>query len=221
MCSSDLQETEKVAEQKKNFKQVLNIAKQDLAGGKMRDALSSYNRARKPMGQQADYDDSNDLQQIAKDVKGAQSRNLIIAQNNFAVDNAARCGDQLLLQQPVQQQQQKLAPAQQQGQVFQAGLNGDIEVAGQQWEKLEAAQRVTAPKVSPLRVNLPTRGIRYAFTQVLQTELHKPVTIQLYAENTRLPSWGQRLGLFGLGFVVLWLLMTLVVRWSRAAERSI
>ena len=44
-------------------------------------------------------------------------------------------------------------------------------------------------KVAPLHVNLPTRGVRYSFSQVLQTELRKPMTIRLLAENTKVPSW--------------------------------
>ena len=39
--------------------------------------------------------------------------------------------------------------------------------------------------VRPLRVNLPTRGLRQSFTQVLQTEVEKPLTIRFTAANTR------------------------------------
>ncbi len=58
--------------------------------------------------------------------------------------------------------------------------------------------------VAPLHVNLPTRGVRYSFSQVLQTELRKPMTIRLLAENTKVPSWTTRIGLAVLGFGVLW-----------------
>jgi len=64
-------------------------------------------------------------------------------------------------------------------------LNYDAEVAGPAMDKLEKAQQVAVAKVAPLRVNLPTRGIHYSFTQVLQTEIRKPMTIQLLAENAK------------------------------------
>lgn len=205
------QETEKAAEQRRNFKLGLSNAKQELAGGKMREALNLYNRAKKPASQQADYDDSNELQQIAKDVKRVQSSNLILAQNNWAYENASRLG--AVAQQP----QGQAAPPQQArqnqpAQLARGDLNGDVEVAGQQWEKLEAAQQVAVAKISPLRVNLPTRGVRYAFTQVLQTEPSKPVTIQLHAQNTRLPSWSHRFGLLAVSFLALWAAMAVAAR---------
>jgi hypothetical protein len=92
-------------------------------------------------------------------------------------------------------------------QTTQAGnlfLNYDASVAGLQWDKLEKAQQVAVAKVAPLRVNLPTRGVRYSFAQVLQTELRKPMTVQLLAENAKVPSWTSRIGLSVLGFGVLW-----------------
>ena len=71
-------------------------------------------------------------------------------------------------------------------------------------------------KVAPLRVNLPTRGVRYSFGQVLQTELRKPMTIRLLAENTKVPSWTSRIGLTVLGFGVLWLIVAALNRKKSA-----
>ena len=65
-------------------------------------------------------------------------------------------------------------------------------------------------KVQPLRVNLPTRGLRLAFTQVLQTEVGKPMTIQLQAANGKMISWPQRLGGLAGGFVLLWIVVAIV-----------
>jgi hypothetical protein len=95
-------------------------------------------------------------------------------------------------------------------------LEGDADVAGKQWEKLEAAQQLAVAKVTPLHVNLPTRGVRYSFTQVLQTEVNKPMTIGLFAENTKTPNWLGRLGLAATAFVVLWVLMGIAARWREA-----
>ena len=91
-------------------------------------------------------------------------------------------------------------------------LNYDENVASQQWDKLEKAQQVAVVKVAPLHVNLPTRGVRYSFSQVLQTELRRPMTIHLLAENTKLPSWTLRFGLAALGFLTLWAVVAAVNR---------
>ena len=110
------------------------------------------------------------------------------------------------------------APAQQQQALPQGSqarnlyLNYDENVASLQWDKLEKAQQVAVAKVAPLHVNLPTRGVRYSFSQVLQTELRKPMTIRLLAENTKVPSWTTRLGLAVLGFGVLWAIVAAVNR---------
>ena len=61
--------------------------------------------------------------------------------------------------------------------------------------------------VQPLHVNLPTRGLRYAFTQVLQTGVHKPMTIQLAAVKTGTGNWLGRIGLSLAGFIALWAVM--------------
>ena len=93
-----------------------------------------------------------------------------------------------------------------------APAEGDAEVAGKQWEKLEAAQELAVAKVTPLHVNLPARGVRYSFTQVLQTEINKPMTIGLFAENTKTPSWLGRLAVGATAFALLWALMSVVAR---------
>ena len=95
-------------------------------------------------------------------------------------------------------------------------LNYDADVASLQWDKLEKAQQVAVAKVAPLHVNLPTRGVRYSFSQVLQTELRKPMTIRLLAENTKVPSWTTRIGLGVLGFAVLWAIVAALNRRKKA-----
>ena len=95
-------------------------------------------------------------------------------------------------------------------------FNYDENVASLQWDKLEKAQQVAVAKVAPLHVNLPTRGIRYSFSQVLQTELRKPMTIRLLAENTKAPSWATRCLVAVVGFGVLWLIVAAFNRGSRS-----
>jgi hypothetical protein len=193
----------------------LESARENLKGGNLRQAITSYGRAKlKGSKGQAEEGEARDLKQLEQDVRRAQSSNIIIAQNNYFIENAGKLGDQQALQfQAAQAKPVANQPAQQQQAFSQGGqarnpyLNYDENIAGQQWDKLEKAQQVAVKKVAPLRVNLPTRGVRYSFGQVLQTELRKPMTIRLLAENTKVPSWTSRIGLTVLGFGVLWIIV--------------
>jgi hypothetical protein len=96
----------------------------------------------------------------------------------------------------------------------------DSDAAGLQWIKLQEAQEIVAAKVQPLRVNLPVRGLHFAFTQVLQTESGRPMTIQLFAASTRAVSWPMR-GLTAAGaFLMLWALVAVVSRLTLRAGRG-
>jgi hypothetical protein len=180
--------------------------------------MSSYSRAKNRGGQQSQAGEDRDLKEVEKDLRRAQGSNLLNAQNNFYAGNAGKLGDQQLLQVQVpllgagQGGQQRGSQGGQGGNLF---LNNDPEVAGQQWDKLEKAQQVAVAKVAPLRVNLPTRGVRYSFAQVLQTEIRKPMTVRLLAENTKVPSWTSRVGLSALAFCGLWALMAVANRRQR------
>jgi hypothetical protein len=81
----------------------------------------------------------------------------------------------------------------------------DEDTAARQWDKLQQAQEVAVAKVLPLRVNLPTHGVRHVFTQVLQTEVKAPMKVSFDAVNTRSTSWPMRIGLSMAGFAALWL----------------
>ena len=217
----NVQQRGQYEQQKAELKSEVQVARENVKGGNLRQAISSYSRA-KSKGQQfkPETEENRELVQIEKDVRRAQVSNLIGAQNCYFFENAAKLGDQQLLQvvgpqfarnQPAQQRAQT-----QGGQAANLYLNNDMEVAGQQWDKLEKAQHVAVAKVAPLRVNLPTRGVRYSFAQVLQTELRKPMTIRLLAENTKVPNWTSRGGLCLLGFAALWIIVAAVSRRQRS-----
>ena len=67
----------------------------------------------------------------------------------------------------------------------QAAKSDEAANALQQWSKLAQSQQLAVARVQPLRVNLPTRGLHHGFTQVLQTQVDKPLSIQFNASNTR------------------------------------
>jgi hypothetical protein len=96
------------------------------------------------------------------------------------------------------------------------GSGDAARTAEEQWVKLQQAQEVTAVKVRPLRVNLPTRGLRYSFAQVLQTEVGKPMSVQFAATNTRTINWPLRIATGAAAFVLLWGIVALALKPKNA-----
>jgi type II secretory pathway pseudopilin PulG len=76
--------------------------------------------------------------------------------------------------------------------------------ASQQWTKLQQAQEIAVTQVQPLRLNLPTRGLRQSFIQVLQTEVAKPLTIQFTAANTETGGLFRHTAAFLFALAILW-----------------
>jgi hypothetical protein len=77
---------------------------------------------------------------------------------------------------------------------------------------LQRAQELSVAKVQPLRVNLPKRGIRHSFTQVLQTEVNKPMTVHLTATNTKSIGWFRGILYVAGGFIMLWIFVGVVLK---------
>ena len=179
-------------------KDVVEI-KRKLASGNVREATAYFNRAKGSIV--SDKDSEGDVQKLEKELQVAQGSNLINAQNDFFFRNngALTAGDI-----PPQQVQTSAAYY-------------DTSAAQQQWTKLQQAQEMAAAKVQPLHVNLPIRGIRRVFTQVLQTEVNKPMTIQMVAASSKTVSWPKRAATGAIAFVVLW---GAVVAGSRVTRRT-
>ncbi|MEQ2008788.1 MAG: hypothetical protein ABMA26_18565, partial [Limisphaerales bacterium] len=92
----------------------------------------------------------------------------------------------------------------------------DEQAAEQQLEKLQKAQEVTVATVQPLRVNLPLRGQRHAFTQVLQTEVNKPMTVEFAARNLKAGGWFKSIALTLGAFLALWIAVAIFAERKRA-----
>jgi hypothetical protein len=177
-------------------------ARRQLAGGNMREANATFNRAKTRL--YADKRENGDVQKLEKDLQTAQASNLINAQNDFVYRNAGEIATDGMVP------DQKAQPA---------GLQND-DAAGQQWMKLQQAQEIVTGKVQPLHVNLPVRGLHFAFTQVLQTESGRPMTIQLFAASNKAVSWPTR-GLTAIGaFLILWALVAILSRLTLRANRA-
>jgi prepilin-type processing-associated H-X9-DG protein len=184
------------ASAKADVERDVSYAEQNLSGGKMREAVASFNRAK--AGAAYSKDQEAGVKELEKKLKTAQASNLIIAQNEFSLRNAG-------------QNAQMNAPAPAQS----PGMQYDNSSAEQQWTKLQQAQEIVVAKVQPLHVNLPLRGQRYAFNQVLQTETGKSMTIRLLAASTRAVSWPKRAAATLTGFLVLWGLVVFALRIAR------
>ena len=161
----------------------LSMARSKLALGDNKAAVRNYYKAR------TEGDQDERLRELGVELRKAQSSNLIAGQQQAVVNNGELFG---LTQQPALQAAQPAAG------------NYDAEVAGRQWEKLAQAQEIAVSKVRPLRVTLPRSGLRYSFTQILQTELGKPMQIQFEVANTKAANWPLRTGVGLGGFLLLW-----------------
>jgi type II secretory pathway pseudopilin PulG len=170
----------------------VTAAQSNLSAGNVRDAFANYKRAKQ--NRYAGKGEADEVEKLEAKLRNVQAGNLIQAQQEFSFNNDA-------------------APSGQRQLSISGGPNAiqyDSAAAEAQWTKLAQAQEISAARVQPLHVNLPLRGLRYAFTQVLQTEENKPMTVQLSAANTKTGNWLRRAGMGAAGFVALWGLVAVV-----------
>jgi len=197
-----LMEQEKKSLAKVEVNRDVSEARRQLSEGNTRVATESFNRAKAKFP--ADKDTGNLVKQLESDLKSAQASNLINAQNDFSVRNNGAIAETS----------------------SETGQNGvvdslyDSAAAGEQWQKLQQSQEIVTAKVQPLRVNLPVRGQRFAFTQVLQTESGRPMTIQLFAASNKAVSWPMRGLTVTSAFLILWLLVAGLSRLTGRAKRA-
>jgi hypothetical protein len=177
-------------------------ARRQLSEGNTRVATESFNRAKAKFP--ADKETSDVVRKLESDLKSAQASNLINAQSDFSGRNNGAIGAIGGDDQPITRVDSLY----------------DSAAAGEQWQKLQQSQEIVTTKVQPLRVNLPVRGQRFAFTQVLQTESGRPMTIQLFAASTKAVSWPMR-GLAVAGaFLILWAMVAVLSRLSLRTRQA-
>ncbi len=184
---------------------VSNVQKQ-LALGNYKDAAQTLNRARQRRNFNEPQQD-DEFKKLEKGVAQAQGNALITRQQNFfnvnggalnlnsEANNSGAFGGNLTGNNGIK-------------------LNYDNDAAEQQWTKLQVAQEIAVTKVQPLHVNLPTRGQLHSFSQVLQTEVGKPMTIRLVADNAKTVNWWSRGVLSLAGFLALWGLVAITCHRS-------
>ena len=167
----------------------LSSARRKLSLGNVKEAAEVYGRLRSAsqLGDRLGSKDAADLKQLETDLRRAQASNVAQGGNILFNGGHAELGAGQLLPQQT--------------------MRYDEDTAGRQWDKLQQAQEVAVAKVLPLRVTLPTHGVRYVFTQVLQTEVKAPMIVSFNAVNTRATSWPLRIGLGAASFAVLWSLV--------------
>jgi hypothetical protein len=182
--AEDINRSKRQSEVQTLFKSVRG----NLSSGKLKEANEYYSRVQ---GNQ-DYNerDNDELKKLEKELRQAQVSNLVMAQGQVIQMNAAAQSGALALDDQVQQR---------------AAIQYDAKSAEQQWDKLQQAQEVAVAKVLPLRVNLPRRGVPQLFTQVLQTETGRPMTVKLMAQEARGFHWMTQVAGGAAGFVLLWL----------------
>ena len=176
---------------------LIRRARSEIATGNFYDTANQLMRLKSRAPQSAAA--ARELTELEQDVSRAQSSNLLLAQQDLNFRNVARFG--------AFEGRQSLDPNQPQA----ASVQYDSATAAQQVKQLQKAQVVAAAHVAPLRVNLPTHGVRHAFVQLLQTDVNKPLTVALTAKNDRRLGWFTASVLWVGGFAVLWLAAAVAV----------
>ena len=181
----------------------LSNARSQLAGGNATDAYNSYSRAKGKLAGKAGWDKKDELKELEKDLKRSQARNLAQGQQQLVSINAPASGSIDQSSKPVSQSQEGALGRE---------VQFDEGVAELQWEKVSQAQEIAATKIMPLRINLPKRGLRFTFSQVLQTEIGKPMGVEFRAVNQRTPSWTMWIVWTGVALLALWALLAAMLR---------
>jgi len=203
------QEQEKKVAKKSEVLSFLSSARRSLAEGKLKGANEEFNNAVRLNRDEVDGVALHEVEQLKKDLSKSQSSNLIQAQRAYTEDNVRRYAGKEVANAGAEQVVKQLAEQ----------VTYDSEVAEQQWGVLQRAQEVTVAKVQPLRANLPTRGQRHSFSQVLQTEVGKEMTIHFAAANTKQVGWFKQTTYVVGAFLALWILVgALANRDSRRVQ---
>ncbi|TXT50969.1 MAG: hypothetical protein FD140_2031 [Limisphaerales bacterium] len=186
-----------------NLRSLLSSGKLSEANNEWFNYKRSVNNPQGGQGGQAgkdmDAEGARQLKEVEVQLRRSQASNLVQAQQAYTLDNATKLG--------VNVDGYFAAGGDAKGAQAQAGqqlLLYDEQAAEQQLEKLQKAQEVTVATVQPLRVNLPLRGQRHAFTQVLQTEVNKPMTVEFTARNLKAGGWFKPIVLTLAAFLALW-----------------
>jgi type II secretory pathway pseudopilin PulG len=188
-----LKETARVASRSREAEVAVSNVRSNLKAGNNYEAAEFLKQARQN-SMLADESVNRELQQLETDFNRSQGGKLIEAQQAYSLENSTRFGAQL----PAAVQQQQAASAN--------PVDYDADIATRQWAMLCKAQELSSSRIQTLRVNLPTRGQRHSFTQVLQTEVNKPMTVEFLARSTRTTGWPRALALTAGGFLIVWLL---------------
>ena len=199
------QEAEQKQAKQAEASSFISNARQQLAISNIR--AIDQNKANWAMGNGNNFDSSTlqALADVQQNVNVIQAKNLSqqgrVFGNNANIITLNPTGN---AQQPGQQfnldtLSQRMQTAQQSTQQTAEDFNGLA-----QWSKVAQAQQLAVARVQPLRANLPTRGLHHAFTQILQTEVDKPLSIQFTAANTRTGGLFRQVFDCALGLFLLW-----------------
>ncbi|MGD1086232.1 MAG: hypothetical protein ABSA47_15970, partial [Verrucomicrobiota bacterium] len=209
------QEAQQTAKKQADTMAYINNARISVTNGQVGYANNAGNFIKG--GAVSDESTRQQLEILQKDVEGIEANNL--SQQGRVFNNGGVISSQLANPQARLPNQSYNGLAQQ-AQPAQGAQNGNDEIARQQWNKLEQAQELAVARVQPLHVNLPTRGLHQTFTQVLQTEVGRPLSIQFTAANTQGGGLLRRVAGWGLALLVLWAVVSALLRGAERAPEA-
>ena len=205
-------EDENRAKRRSDVTSSINFVQENLKKGNIEEANKALSQTYRANNDLDLGKNNEEVKKLEKDIRKAQARNLVDAQNTYSFNLRQRLateqGQQSL------QLDEELSREKASGKPF---VLYDNETAEQQLAMVHKAQEVTSSKVSPLRVNLPQRGLQFGFAQALQTETGKAMTITFAAANLETPGVFNRV-LWGSFYVAL--LAFLVALGRRALSKE-
>ncbi len=157
-------------------KKSLVMARQQLVSANLQEAVQLNRRSRGGF-KGADASDEKAAEDLERDVRRAQSSTLIQAQQDYVFQNTAG---------PTGQREDSyITSTSQRKAAIQQLASYTEEEAQKQVDKVQKMQDITGVKAMPLHVNLPQRGLHFTFSQTLQTEVRKPMTLEFHAANAK------------------------------------
>jgi len=196
------QDTERRAETRRESMDSLMMARYALTDGYVAKAAQMLS-IEKQKGYQGEVT-SHRMQEIESELTQVQARNLLQAERHFVQTNRSR--NHTRGQPPLP-----------------AGSTVEEEepdaYAEAQWRKVQESQRFSDSPPEPMRINLPTSGVKTTLTKALQAEAGSPLLMEMeVTHETRTGHWGRRAKIGILVLVLHGAVLGILIKRKRSRE---
>jgi hypothetical protein len=193
----------------------MSAARSNIVGGKLNDAVRALGNLKNNWNEDDNGAKREEVKKLEKDIRRAQGKQMIEQQRQYIYNNTVTAnGSPVVIQNGGIGQSSGTGEMRADNQMSQLAIQVQFDevAAEQQAEKVQKAQEIVTVKAMPLRVNLPRRGQQLSFTQTLQTEIRKPMSVEFAAVESKGVGMLTVTGLSVAGFGLLWGLLALLMR---------